>query len=335
MSSVATNSATTSITPAVGNGSGTALVEPEITSRSGRKIKPKRYLLEEIEENVSTAKRAKLSIESPTSSQSQPIAISPQIATAPAVTVAAAAASVTKTNDISDIPTQSTEELKIPKLEKISSSELNKHLSVKDDAAIKMNENVQESENSDDDDDDANDDDDDDDSNSDQSQSNVVHKKIISNFQKMKYLYKDNLLLALLPNDRICGIKCNGKIEKDIAVGEMNNIETDTAQSLIDLKKNIETGKITIDCIMNDDKFVMDPEISDTHLIELKMEKRMAEKLHLNYLLTNERKLVEIDHKIKSSCQLSSADPLLCVELLKKLKGMLHIGYIRISKVLF
>lgn len=153
-----------------------------------------------------------------------------------------------------------------------------------------------------------------------------MHKEIIANFKKMDYLYKDNLLLALLSNGRVCGIKCDAKNIDDLKAligdGVAGKWKTEKATQLMELKKDLESGIIPFTGLDTDDRFVLDPELSEVQLTELRMEKRMAEKFHLNRLLAMERQLVDIDHKIKSSLQLSMAKSDTALDLLKKYKGV-------------
>lgn len=313
--------------------------EPEVTSRSGRKIKPKRYLHEEIEETVVSPKRQKMSTDSAASATpitaSAPLPVTPMAATsskadktndiisgkpmdkstaadkpAEPVKAAAVAAAITATATSSLPPPVPVQFTKVPV------KRINALLGLPD-RSTDANSPIEPTEFTDsivDNCDDTVECD------------NPMHKEIIANFKKMDYLYKDNLLLALLSNDRVCGIKCDAKNIDDLKtlIGDDDHGKwnTEKAHKLMEIKKDLESGKIPFAGLETDDRFVLDPELSEMQLTELRMEKRMAEKLHLNRLLGMERQLVDIDHKIKSSLQLSSADPVTSLDLLKKYKGM-------------
>lgn len=122
----------------------------------------------------------------------------------------------------------------------------------------------------------------------------------------------DNVLLAVLPDGRCVGINldCN-KPEQFENDEEKKKWFEENTKAALDIKDKLQSGTIDIETVKH--MLDMNPQIPDYHLEKMKLDKKVLQ----SKILTNERNIINLNAKIRSSSSLAKADVDLCLILLK------------------
>lgn len=140
----------------------------------------------------------------------------------------------------------------------------------------------------------------------------IDEKKIVDKEQ--------NLLLTFTPTMEVVGIKIDfGKPDKFDNEEARVQWYRDAVEPLFELKKAIETGKQSIESVV--ERLELNPTVTKSQMAKLLLDKESSETRHLTYLLEIEQELIKTDHAIKQTAQLTSSDPPKCLELLEKYKS--------------